>query len=141
MVVNITKFRDIPSHRHIGEKFMELGPHQRLKAASYLSFEIRPQADFVISDTTKDKFILVGAKKGLKQERTTRKAQMEGQPILENRLGILEEQFNKLVSSTWEYIFGKENIVKMSELSKGMLEDSKKIQELSEQLKEVDDGR
>lgn len=60
---------------------------------------------------------------------------------VENRLERLEEQFNELVSSTWGYIFDAKDVKEMKELSKGMVEDSKRIQELSEQLKEADNER
>lgn len=58
---------------------------------------------------------------------------------VENRLERLEEQFNNLVSSTWSYLFSERDIEEMRELSKGMLEGSKKMRELAEQLQEVDD--
>jgi hypothetical protein len=58
---------------------------------------------------------------------------------IENRLERLEEQFNSLVSSTWDYLFSERDVKEMRELSKGILEDSKKMQELAQQLQEADD--
>ena len=61
------------------------------------------------------------------------------EPSVENRLKRLEENFNGLVKSTWGYLFTKRDIREMDELSKGMLEGSKKMRELAEKLQEVED--
>ena len=58
---------------------------------------------------------------------------------VENRLERLEKQFNNLVRSTWDYVFSQRDREKMKELSKGMLEGSKKLKELAKQLQETDD--
>jgi hypothetical protein len=58
---------------------------------------------------------------------------------VKNRLERLEKQFNNLVKSTWSYLFSKGDIEEMGELSKGMLESTKKMRELAEQLQEADD--
>ena len=58
-----------------------------------------------------------------------------------NKIKRLEDQFNSLVSSTWNYIFDKKQHVEMSELSKGILDDVKKMQELLEKFQESDDQK
>lgn len=60
--------------------------------------------------------------------------------MFEKRLDILENQFNNLISSTWSYLFDKKQQVEMSDLSKGMLDDVKKMKELSEKFQESDEN-
>jgi predicted site-specific integrase-resolvase len=126
-------------------KYLEPYPYAYLKGTSHLP--VRTKADFIIADTSKGSFIAVNKimKRSVRQVSAKQIASylrmsviVQKQP-LENRIERLEEQFDKLIKSTWSYVFSKRDIEEMRELSKGMLADSKKMRELAQQLQEADD--
>ena len=58
----------------------------------------------------------------------------------ENRINRLETQLNNLVTSTWSYIFDKEQQDEMNKLSREMIEDGKKIKQIFKKFQESDNG-
>lgn len=146
MVVDTRKFSHTTSYRPqiMCEEYLKSRFHLHLKTASYLPVGIKSKADFIVRGATVGTFKVKELKKRTEPINIRRYMEM---PILsrgssvENRIERLEKQFNKLVSSTWSYLFNKRNVEEMAELSKGMLADSKRMQELAEQLEEADDER
>lgn len=127
----------------ISAKYFEPRVYAHLREADYLP--LRTKADFIIADTSTGSFVVVEMKKSARQAGARQIASYLRMPVimrkqpLENRLERLEEQFNKLVESTWGHLFSERDIKEMRKLSKGMLEDSKKMRELAQQLQESDD--
>jgi len=124
-------------------EYLKSASHRNLKVAGHLP--IRTKADFIIANTAKGSFIVIETKKRTEPVSISGEKWYATMPIVsrefsvEARLEKLEEQFNNLVRSTWSYLFTERDIKEMGELSKGILEDSKKMQELAQQLQETDD--
>lgn len=132
--------------RHIGAQGNSIMAHNAyFKVPRRLGVPIKTRADFIIADTAKGSFVVVEVKKGVGRVGAgqiplyLRMSVMAQEHFVEKRLERLEKQFNKLVSSTWSYLFSKRDIKEMGELSNGMLEDSKRMRELAQQLQKTDD--
>jgi len=128
-------------------EYLKSAFHRNLKVTGRLP--IRTKTDFIIANMVKGSYIVIETKKRVEPVSISGKTWYATMPTvsrdfsvearLENRLERLEEQFDKLVKSTWGYLFSEKDIKEMGELSKGMLEDSKKMQESAQQLQEADD--
>ena len=145
--VDIHKFRHMMfySPQSIGPQYVKSGLHGHLKAISRLPARIEGKTSFIVASMTKSSLKFAETKGGIGTISFDRKPAylqmpfVSRQQLFEGRIEHLEEQFNNLVSSTWGYLFTERDIKKMGELSKGMLEGSKKMRELAEQLQEVED--
>lgn len=145
MAIDTRKFSHTMFYRlqSVGAGHLKSGFRRNLKVAGHLP--IRTKADFIIANTAKGSFIVIETKKRAEPVSISGETWYATMPIVsrefsvEARLEKLEEQFNNLVRSTWSYLFTERDIKEMGELSKGMLEDSKKMQELAQQLQETDD--
>jgi hypothetical protein len=139
MMVNAYKFGHATLRRPqvTSDKYTKSAFYWHLKSTSYLRGRIEVDADFTIADRSKGSFVVVGTKKGKTFHLQT--AFIAPELSIEKRLERLEEQYDKLVKSTWSYLFSKKDIKEMGELSKGMLEGSKKMRELAEQLEKAED--
>jgi len=126
-------------------EYLKSGFHEHFKTASHLPVMAKATADFIIADTAKGSFIAVEMKRNVRRASTRQISSylrmlsaIPERPV-ENRLERLEKQFDELVKSTWSYLFSKRDVEEMGELSKGMLEDSKKMRELAQKLQDADD--
>lgn len=126
-------------------KYLKAGFHGHFKTESHLPVMAKAMADFITADTARGSFTVVEMKRNIKRASARqissylRMLSVIPEHSVEKRLERLEEEFNNLVSSTWNYLFSEGDIKEMRELSKGMLEGSKKMRELAEQLQEADD--
>jgi len=116
-------------------EYFKLRSHRHLQVFNHLC--VRAKANFITADMPTGNFVILGATKGKTLRAHT--AFIAREHSIEKRLERLEEQFNNLASSTWSFLFSERESEQMRELSKGMLEGSKKMRELAEQLQEVDD--
>ncbi len=147
MAVDACKFSHMMlySPRIKAPEYAKSGLRGHLKGSSQLPARIERETHFIIVGTTKGSFKSAEIKGGIGTISFSRKPAhlqmpfVSRQRLFESRIEQLEERFNKLVSSTWGYLFSERDIEEMRDLSKGMLEGSKKMRELAEQLQEADD--
>lgn len=146
MVVNANEFGYATLDRplDISNKYTKSDFYSHLKASSYVHGKIKVDVDFIVG-TAKGSFKVIEVNKRTERVSTRQiSSYLRMLPAIpersvEDRLERLEKQFNNLVRSTWGYLFAERDIKEMGELSKGMLEDSKKMRELAQKLQDTDD--
>jgi len=126
-------------------EYLKAGLHWHFKTASHLPVMAKAMTDFIIADTAKGSFTVVEVKRNVRRTSARqvssylRMLSVIPERSVEDRLERMENRFNDLVKSTWGYLFTERDIKEMEKLSKGMLEGSKKMRELAEQLQEAED--
>ncbi len=133
------------TYNSIHEKYMKFPAGLQLEKTHYLPPKIRRAVDFVLVSARTGTFVFGELKVNKAPIATRRSALYKRIPFVsreqavENKIERLEEQCHRLVKNTWSYVFSGENVKEMRELSEGMLEDSKKMHKLADQLEGLDD--